>query len=260
MSRSLPVVPEPPLRRWGGLLVRRSGWKLSLGGWLLLLALMVGFAGGFLRGIHPFLAVTHPLRGPILVVEGWSPNFAMPQVAAEYAAGSYQQVLVVRGIYETGGVYDSGRYSGEYLTNLLAQQGIPRERLAALFPTVVRRDRTYHSALAVKAWLAQQGRAVDSLDVATVGAHARRSRLLYQKAMGKGLRVGIIALEDKQYDPRHWWQSSEGVREVLGESIAYIYARCFFRTPNESGSRAKAEPFRPLPVLPAQSRGPPLLA
>ena len=30
------------------------------------------------------------------------------------------------------------------------------------------------------------------------------------------------------YDPGSWWCYSDGVREVIGESIAYIYARVFF--------------------------------
>jgi len=52
--------------------------------------------------------------------------------------------------------------------------------------------------------------------------------MLYEKALGKDVKVGVIALKDLNYDPNHSWRSSEGVREVLGESIAYIYARVFF--------------------------------
>ena len=66
-----------------------------------------------------------------------------------------------------------------------------------------------------------------ALNVATVGAHARRSKLLFEKAFGPTTRVGVVALEDPEYDPMHWWRTSEGVREVLGESIAYVYARLF---------------------------------
>jgi hypothetical protein len=51
---------------------------------------------------------------------------------------------------------------------------------------------------------------------------------LYEKAFGKDVKVGVVALEDRYYEADHWWRSSEGVREILGESIAYIYARFFF--------------------------------
>ena len=41
---------------------------------------------------------------------------------------------------------------------------------------------------------------------------------------------GIVVMDDANldYDAKHWWRSSEGVREVLGEGIAYIYAKFFF--------------------------------
>jgi hypothetical protein len=30
------------------------------------------------------------------------------------------------------------------------------------------------------------------------------------------------------YDAKHWWQYSEGVRDVLSEGVAYLYAKFFF--------------------------------
>ena len=30
------------------------------------------------------------------------------------------------------------------------------------------------------------------------------------------------------YNPKQWWRYSDGVREDIGESIAYIYAKFFF--------------------------------
>ena len=93
---------------------------------------------------------------------------------------------------------------------------------------VERKDRTYNAALAVKQWFQENGVSVSSIDIMTLGPHARRSRLLFQKAFGKEVKVGVISVEDRDYDPAHWWRSSEGVREVLGEAIAYIYAKFFF--------------------------------
>ena len=69
---------------------------------------------------------------------------------------------------------------------------------------------------------------MSSFDIVTQGPHARRSRLLYEKAFGGDVEVGVIATEDPKYDPAHWWRSSEGVREVMSEAIAYGYARLFF--------------------------------
>jgi hypothetical protein len=60
------------------------------------------------------------------------------------------------------------------------------------------------------------------------GAHARRTRLLFQKAFGDEAGVGIIAISSPDYDGAHWWLYSEGVRDVVGETLAYLYAQVFF--------------------------------
>ena len=87
----------------------------------------------------------------------------------------------------------------------------------------------------MRRWLESQGIRSTSLDVITLGPHARRSRLLFEKALGPGVRVGVLAVPDPRFDLAHWWRSSEGVRSVLGETIAYVYARLFF-DPRDLGS------------------------
>jgi hypothetical protein len=60
--------------------------------------------------------------------------------------------------------------------------------------------------------------------------------MLYKEAIGEEIPVGIIAFEDREYDPKRWWKTSSGVRTVLGETIAYIYAKLLFNS-----ERARAE-------------------
>ena len=67
-----------------------------------------------------------------------------------------------------------------------------------------------------------------AVNIVTEDVHARRTRLLFQKALGNGVTVGIIAVPNPDYDAKRWWRYSEGVREVVGEVIAYLYARFFF--------------------------------
>jgi hypothetical protein len=40
--------------------------------------------------------------------------------------------------------------------------------------------------------------------------------------------VSIIAVSNPDYNLKQWWRYSDGVREVIGENIAYIYAKFFF--------------------------------
>jgi hypothetical protein len=218
-------------RMLGGLLVRREAWRLSGRGFLVLCVTVLAVLAAILWSVYPFLAVTRRVPSETLVVEGWGPPSTMIQAAEEFHAGGYKRLMLIRPILDKADKYESGRYSGDYMANLLLQYGVPRDQEFTLFPVVARKDRTYHSALVVKQWLEDHGLADKSLDLATLGAHARRSRLMYEKAFGANAQIGIIAIPSREFDPAHWGRTSEGVREVIGESIAYLYARLLFRPP-----------------------------
>ena len=66
------------------------------------------------------------------------------------------------------------------------------------------------------------------LHLISTGPHGRRSRMLFQKALGDEYQVGVTCIEEYNYDRDDWFTCSEGVRTVLGEFIAYIYAKFFF--------------------------------
>ena len=79
----------------------------------------------------------------------------------------------------------------------------------------------------------EHGVAANALNIITSGAHSRRTRLIFEKAFGDGVAVGVIASRDRDFDPRRWWTSSSGFRTVTGEIIAYLYARFLFRASAE---------------------------
>jgi hypothetical protein len=195
--------------------------------------LVLGFLASIIAvlawGGHSFLAITDRMPADLLIVEGWLPPHMLDEAAAEFRNGVYSRILVVSPIYEAvDGKTQLDPGSTDYPARLLVKCGVPKSCVDTVASSVSRRDRTYHSALAAKAWLKEQGLTPKCINVATVGPHARRSRLLYQKAFGKDVRIGVIALEDRAYNSAHWWRYSEGVREVIGEGIAYVYARIFF--------------------------------
>ena len=238
------VAPVGWRRTLDAILVRRQCWSLTFRGKLIFLAGLVVLFWAAIRFTHPFLAVTDHTRGPVLVVDGWVPTYTLKAVASDYTNGHYQQVLVVRGVYGWEEKYESGSHYTDYMARLLVRYGVPESLVDTVFCPVTEKDRTYHSALAIRRWLAEHSLSVDSLDLATVGPHARRSRLLYEKAFGPGMRIGVIALRDKAYDPAHWWRSSEGIREVPFEAIAYLYVRFFFH-PAGTDSKNHSAPSQP---------------
>ena len=206
---------------------------LSRWGWLCVLLLVCLAAWGAARGLYPFLAVDDGGKGEVLVVEGWISSRRIDRAAEAYRQGHYGRVVVVRNIYEEGNKWESGRYTADWLAADLARQGVPEEKIHVLFCPVVHKDRTYSCAVAVRQWLEQHGISVNALDVATVAAHTRRSRLIYSKAFGGNVKVGAIPIEDFGYDPAHWWRTSGGIREVPFEALAYLYARFLFHPSND---------------------------
>jgi uncharacterized SAM-binding protein YcdF (DUF218 family) len=182
-----------------------------------------------IRESHPFLAITSPVPSDTLVVEGWMNEYGIQQAAAEYANGHY------RHLFTTGGpTMGNGGYINDYNTSasvgaeLLMNAGIPREAVQMVPSKVIGRDRTYNSAIALKNWFNNHDFHARSVNVITAGCHARRTRLLFKKALGGQVTVGIIAVASPDYDAARWWRYSEGVEEVVKEGVAYLYARLFF--------------------------------
>jgi hypothetical protein len=217
-------------RALAGLVVRKYCWSLSWRGKLLVLGFSVGLALCVFLSLYPFLVVTHRVDTNVLVVEGWVHKYAARLAVEEFKVGSYERV------FTTGGpVVGSGGYINDYQTSasvgadLLKKYGLPSESLQMVPSHEMGQDRTYSSALALRTWFRDNNVPAHSFNVLTEDFHARRTRFLYQKAFGKGFTIGIIAVPSPDYDSRHWWRYSDGVRGAIGETIAYLYARFFFR-------------------------------
>jgi hypothetical protein len=76
-------------------------------------------------------------------------------------------------------------------------------------------------ALATKEWLiANQIKAVN---VFTGGPHGRKSYVIFKKALGDGIRVGVISCPIKHY-PTRWWTSLRGTSVTLRYLAGYFYA------------------------------------
>ncbi|HSS98938.1 MAG TPA: ElyC/SanA/YdcF family protein [Terriglobales bacterium] len=216
-------------QRLFGVFRRRERWGLSWRGWIILLFLGCLLGVLTLLNVQPFLAQTHRVNSNILVMEGWIHDYAIHAAVEEFRGHSYQR------IFTTGGpIPGSGQYVNDYQTSasvgadLLKKAGIPEDLVQMVPSRVMDRDRTYASAVALGEWFDQREPAVHGVNVITEDTHARRTRLLFQEALGKDFKVGIIAVPNPDYDARHWWRYSEGVRDVTSEAIAYLYARFFF--------------------------------
>jgi uncharacterized SAM-binding protein YcdF (DUF218 family) len=225
----------------GGLVVRKYRWGLAWWVKLLLLVTGVALALGAVVGAYPFLAITQPVNADVLVVEGWVHKYAIQAAVDEYKSGDYRRV------FTTGGpVTGNGGYVNDYQTaasvgaDLLKKAGLPAGVLQMVPCEVIGRDRTYSSAIALRDWFHEHNLQVRSLNIVTEGAHARRTRLLFERALGRGVNVGIISVPSLDFDARHWWYYSEGLEEVVQEGVSYLYAKFFFH-PREREAAGRAE-------------------
>jgi DUF218 domain len=216
-------------QKFWGILKRKERWVLAWRGWVLAISVALFATCEVFWNVYPFLAVTHRVNAHILVVEGWIQRYALRSAAEEFHSGSYER------IFTTGGPENgSGGYVNDYQTSAsvgaeaLKKLGIPDEVIQMAPSRVIGRDRTYSSAIALRECFRKNNIPVHGINVLTEDCHARRTQLLYKKALGKDVEVGIIAIANPDYNPKYWWRYSDGVREVVGESIAYFYARVFF--------------------------------
>lgn len=217
-------------KKFFGLLARKERWHLSWRGWLALLVAIVVINVVYVFNIHSFLAVNAPVQTDVMVVEGWIHDYAIKIAVGEFRNGNY------RVVYSTGGPTPGtgGKYINDFQTyasvgaELLIADGLPRDVVQMVPSHEAGRDRTYTSAIVLKQWLDERGLHPSAVNVFTEDAHARRSWILFQKALGPEIKVGIVPIPNPDYEPSHWWRYSEGVRDILGETIAYVYARVFF--------------------------------
>jgi uncharacterized SAM-binding protein YcdF (DUF218 family) len=225
-SRAARVAPRRAL--WG-MFNRKERWSLSWRGWLILAFAVLVASAVFLKSAYPFLATTHRVDADVLVVEGWVHEYAIKAAANEFRSGSYKRIFTTGGpVVGIGGYINDFNTSASVGADLLKKTGVPDESLQMVPSRVMNRDRTYASAIALRDWFREHNMAVRSVNIVTESTHARRTRLLFEKALGKNVTVGIIAVPHPDYPANRWWLYSEGVKDVISESAAYVYARFFF--------------------------------
>jgi len=227
-----------PRRRAWGLLKRKECWTLSWSGRILALALATGIVIALAKGIHPFLAVNTPQNARYLAVEGWVPDYALVEAMEYFKEKGYERLLTTGGQFKGAFEHDEDDTYAHLAAFKLKGFGMDAARLTVVPARLTGRDRTYTTALAVRAWIEESAPEVEAIDVITLSVHARRTRLLYTKALPEHVKTGVIAVRNREYDPKRWWQYSEGVKEIIGEGFAYIYARCLFHPPDPATDQA----------------------
>ena len=207
-------------------LIRKTEvWRPTRWGFLLIF-LLIGVLGlGLSQGLYPFLAQNCPLsQAELIIIEGWLPDAELVQLVAETEPGTLW--VTTGGPIKFGGsLFDEKTYA-EVTTERLQKLGVSSEAILTASAPDVAADRTYASALAVRDKLEEQGLFGRPANLYTLGAHSRRSFLLYRLAFDSEGSLGVVALENEELDLRHWCRSSLAFRQVADEAIAWLYVQC----------------------------------
>jgi len=211
------------LTRW----VRpRTVWWPTWPGWLVLVAavLLPAVWWGF-RG-EEFLGPTEPLRAEILVVEGWIGLDGLDAAREEFVRGGYRYLVTAGG--PSGHRWDRRRWNfAESAAVALVNSGMPADFVIAAPATASPEQRTYESAMAVRAMLESRGLKPEAINVMTMASHTRRSRLVFAKVFNGRAKVGSVAWWPREYTGEPWWRSSERASDLLKETAGYAFELFF---------------------------------
>ncbi|MBW4556005.1 MAG: YdcF family protein [Trichormus sp. ATA11-4-KO1] len=214
------------------LIKRQEMWILTAQGWVIFLAIMAAIMFFSITHLYPFLAVTSRIKAAdALVVEGWISDYAIAQAFAEFKSGSYKSIFTLGSSVEQGSYLVEYQNFAEIAAATLNKMGVPQDKLVTIPTPDVIKDRTNASAVALLQKISDANLPIKSINLVTSDAHAHRSWLIFKNVLAPKIQVGIIAAEPSNYDPNNWWNSSEGVRTIISETIAYVYALlCTWKT------------------------------
>ncbi|TVQ43667.1 MAG: YdcF family protein [Gloeocapsa sp. DLM2.Bin57] len=208
-----------------GLFSYQPQWGLTPLGWLVVGLVLVLITGLMVVKIHPFLAPRQPVEAEILLVEGWVSDDVMIGAITEFYRGNYQLIIT------TGSPLIKGHFLCEYknfadlAAATLVALGFEQSKIISIPSPVVAINRTQSAALTVRDWLLNYSEPIKGVNIYSWDVHTRRSWLLYRQTLQPEWKVGAIAHPPEFYDPQTWWTSSAGVRSIIPEAIAYLYAR-----------------------------------
>jgi hypothetical protein len=214
---------------------QRQIWMPTTVGWLFLL-FACGVIGYLLsNNLYAFLAQKEPVGARVLIVEGWLAPEELDQAILAINMGKYQRIVTTGGPITRWHRMTTASDYANLAANYLGQHGVRPDLISAVPAPKSRQERTFLSAVAFRESAQRLGITLDAVDVFSAGPHARRSRLLFQMALGQDVRVGVLAARPENFEPDTWWRSSTGVEQMIFQSFGYVWVKCCF-WPGPTGS------------------------
>ncbi len=134
-------------------------------------------------------------------------------------------------VYQNNSEYDIGILDGkrrvinnfnsfaELARNRILSMGIDSSLILAITGNRVKLNRTLTSALAFRDWLNTSNIKVEGINIVTVGAHAKRTWMTYNKILKGTYQIGIISLPDYKNN----YSKKKKIFKTLRETIGIMY-------------------------------------
>jgi hypothetical protein len=167
-----------------------------------------------------FFSLTQPVTPDILIVEGWLRSEGVRAAAEEFGRGAYRYVVATGGMMWDRADNEPSTYA-ERAKQQLIESGVPASRIIVASAGEIEHERTFKSAIAAWRSIQHAGVRPTTINVFTLGPHAMRSRLVYEKVFAPDVPVGVIAFIPPEYHTEPWWQSMSRTRCLIKEIVGY---------------------------------------
>ena len=201
---------------------RRTIWWPTLFTWTWLLILIGSVIAWWCFRAESFLSLTERHPAEVLIVEGWIGYEGIHAAKAEYDRGGYKYVITAGGPMNNRWAVEKWNYATES-HDLLLKLGIPADRIIEAPASNSENHRTFESARTVREVLQKRNLQFTNFNVFSFGAHARRSQLVFTKALHLQTKVGVIAWVPAHFTDGAWWDSSERALDLIKETIGYFF-------------------------------------
>ena len=186
-----------------------------------IIGIVSSFSYIYLTHIYSFLAYKKVIDTETAIVEGWIGDSQIAKVANLILSNNaFERVIVTGDKIEFAVKYFPADNYAEIGALRLADCGISESKII-LCSFNARKNRTLNSASYAKPIIEKEE--TKSFVIFTYDIHARRTYASYKKVFGNRYKIGIIPLYNGIYNSKNWYKSSEGMKEIIVETVAYLY-------------------------------------
>jgi uncharacterized SAM-binding protein YcdF (DUF218 family) len=211
------------------LVSKRYRWGLTWSGRIVIAVLLFILLVIYVRRIVPFLSEQQSVSAKVMVIEGYVPDYAYPEIIKTFKTEKYEYIITSGTTYDQGFYISGVETAAGLIRNSLLALGFDSTKVIAVpVPSGVFKDRTYNSAVYSYKYIREHWPDIRAVNIVSQGPHARRSKYLFKLVYEPEIKVGNIVVNPVGINRYNWYKSSRGFKGIINETISYFYVLFFF--------------------------------